>query len=452
VNTGLTQYYRCPDRFERFELKGQHPQTKGYFRFGQDSICYGNYQQQRGSLKCIEELHDALSEVEINDGIVYLPFQPAQIATNLGHEAYVEEWRQGPGSAVSNLYYLFRPVLPVGVRRHLQKMHLRGWDKIAFPRWPVDCSVNSLFEQLLLLALRARGEACIPFIWFWPNAHSSCAVMTHDVETTVGFNFCAELMDTDEAFDIKASFQIVPEDRYRIDHGRLDEIRRRGFEICVHDLNHDGHLYRNREQFLERAVKINAYGRELGAEGFRAGVLYRKQLWYDALQFSFDMSVPNVAHLDPQHGGCCTVMPYFINGILEIPVTTIQDYTLFHILHDYSINLWRQQTKTILSKHGLMSFIIHPDYVRDSKGHQVYRELLAYLTSLRQDHDIWIAKPGEINRWWRQRAAMQLVEDNNGWHIEGAGSEQARVAYATEIDGRLATSFEVQGRCTTAAN
>ena len=107
----------------------------------------------------------------------------------------------------------------------------------------------------------------------------------------------------------------------------LSSIRGRGFEVVVHDLNHDGHLYKTRKQFLERAAKINAYGREYRAKGFRAGVLYRKQLWYDALDFEYDMSVPNVAHLDPQRGGCCTVMPYFLGNLLELPVTTTQDYT-----------------------------------------------------------------------------------------------------------------------------
>jgi hypothetical protein len=28
------------------------------------------------------------------------------------------------------------------------------------------------------------------------------------------------------------------------------------------------------------------------------------------LCFAYDMSIPNVAHLDPQRGGCCTIMPF----------------------------------------------------------------------------------------------------------------------------------------------
>jgi hypothetical protein len=213
----------------------------------------------------------------------------------------------------------------------------------------------------------------------------------------------------------------------------------------VHDLNHDGLLYRNRAEFLRRAEKINAYGKQFGAEGFRAAVLYRRQLWYDALDFSYDMSVPNVAHLDPQHGGCCTVMPYFIGNIVELPVTTTQDYMLFHILDDHSIRLWEKQIDLIMQRHGLMSFIVHPDYVAQPRERGTYEALLARLARLREEKGVWIATPGEVNRWWRQRAQMNLVEDGAGLRIEGTGSERARIAYATEESGQLVMTLQESG-------
>jgi nucleoside-diphosphate-sugar epimerase len=76
--------------------------------------------------------------------------------------------------------------------------------------------------------------------------------------------------------------------------------------------------------------------------------MYRKADWFKYLCFAYDMSVPNVAHLEPQRGGCCTVMPYFLpGGMLELPLTTIQDYSLFHILQDYSLAVWKQQIQLI---------------------------------------------------------------------------------------------------------
>jgi hypothetical protein len=443
----LNQYFRCPERFDRIVWRDTPAAPGGYFRFGADATCFGNYRAQQPTPVPAESLHDALDEVVIDAGRACLPFNPSQVVENLRQESYVGEWRSGRLLALSRLYYFMRPLLPVPVRRHLQKLHLRDWQKFTFPSWPVDCSVDSLMERLMLLSLRAGDKERIPFVWFWPHDSSSCAVMTHDVETQAGYDYCRDLMDIDDSFGIKASFQIVPEERYRACPEFLGDIRARGFEVCVHDLNHDGHLYRDREQFLRRAKKINAYGREFGAEGFRAAVLYRKQVWYDALKFSFDMSVPNVAHLDPQRGGCCTVMPYFFdNGILEIPVTMVQDYTLHNILRDYSICLWKQQAKNIMEKHGCMSFIVHPDYVMHPRELGVYKELLSHLDQLRRECGVWVATPGSVNRWWRQRAAMELVETDQGWRIEGEGSERASIAYASEEDGRIVYSLKKSPR------
>lgn len=64
------------------------------------------------------------------------------------------------------------------------------------------------------------------------------------------------------------------ESRYTIPPRFLKHINQRGFEVNVHDLNHDGHLFREREEFLRRAGKINRYLREFEAQGFRSGIMY----------------------------------------------------------------------------------------------------------------------------------------------------------------------------------
>lgn len=437
----ITQYYRCPKTDVQFATQAPLGRGTGFFHFGTDITCYGNYCGARPTDHYTGALQDVLNDAEIKNGTVYLPFDPSQIAENLRHETYVEDWRSEI-SLSAEIYYFLRPLLPVVLRRHLQKLYLSGWEKIPFPHWPVDSSVDDLLGQLMLLAIRSAEVRQVPFIWFWPDGAPSSAIMTHDVETTAGRDFCATLMDIDESFGIRASFSVIPEERYAVERGFVSSIRDRGFEVVVHDLNHDGHLYRTREQFLARAAKINAYGKKYGAEGFRAGALYRKQVWYDALDFAYDSSVPNVAHLDPQHGGCCTVMPYFIGKVLELPVTTIQDYTLFNILGDYSTALWKRQIALIMAKHGLMSFIVHPDYISETKERGVYEELLSHLAHLRTERGIWIALPCDVNRWWRQRSQMRLVEDGDGWRIVGEGAERACIAYASEENGRLILTMQ----------
>ena len=439
----LAQYYRCPDRFIHFASREPLSAKNGYFQFGERVTCYGKCWGHQPPEFPERVRRDLQGDFEIKDGNTYLPFDLSGVVDNLRYENYVRDWRtEQPLSILAKLYYLVRPILPLGIRKHLQRAYFSGWEKIPFPRWPVDSSVDNLLQLSLLLSIRSNQVEQVPFIWFWPNGAPSCAIMTHDLDSTAGRDFCPTLMDIDDSFGIKASFQVIPEERYGVGREFLSSIRDRGFEIVVHDLNHDGHLYRTREQFLERAAKINAYGREYGAGGFRAGVLYRKQVWYDALDFAFDMSIPNAAHLDPQRGGCCTVMPYFIGNILELPVTTTQDYTLFNILGEYSTDLWKRQIELIMEKHGLMSFIVHPDYISRTRERGIYEELLFDLARLREEKGIWITLPGEVNRWWRQRAEMRLIEDGDGWRIEGKGAERARIAFASEKEGNLVFTLQ----------
>jgi hypothetical protein len=142
--------------------------------------------------------------------------------------------------------------------------------------------------------MKARGVERIPFIWFWPDGAPSCVMVTHDVETKAGVRFVERLMDIDDAFGIKASFQVVPQEQYAVSRNFMNMIHERGFEVNVQDLTHDGDLFRDREEFLLKAQSINRYVREYGAQGFRSGRMYRNVDWFDALDVSYDMSVPNL--------------------------------------------------------------------------------------------------------------------------------------------------------------
>lgn len=441
MNQTFVDYYRCPEEFARCLLNGEPSHDVGHFRFGPETICYGSISKGAVRDNPDGELHDALNDAAAERGAVRLSFDPGQIVNNLRFERYYGGSRRRSflsGGLANKLYYLARPILGVSVRRHLQKLKLAGWRSIAFPRWPVDRTVEQIHETLLRLCLEAHNGGSVPFIWFWPEGLPSCVAVTHDVEAVRGRDFCPALMDVDESFGIKSSFQLVPEKRYALSRPFIESIRARGFEVNVHDLNHDGRLFANETQFLDRARRINNYGRAFGAYGFRSGALYRNLAWYGALEFSYDMSVPNAAQLDPQRGGCCTVMPYFVGKILELPVTTTQDYSLFFILNEYSIDHWKRQIAQITEKHGLASFIIHPDYILEPRTRDTYKSLLAYLADLRTRGKIWSALPGEINQWWRARSQMTLVRHKNSWVIEGPAKDKARVAYAFLDRGRLA--------------
>jgi hypothetical protein len=436
----LTQYFRCPDNSVRVQANASASGCTGFFSFGRDAVCYGKAPHTSTAARSLGELYDASRDVTSHDDVIRLGFDPEEVIANLRGERYsrndVSPLRRAFHEATRNVYYSIRPVLSVAVRRHLQKLSLNGWRDIPFPRWPVETTVDTIHRELLLRHFRIDPTP-IPFIWFWPQGAEACVIMTHDVETQAGVDFCPLLMDINDSFMMPASFQVVPERRYNVSDHYLCSLRDRGYEINVQDLYHDGHLFHDEETFRRRVKSINQYGVSYGACGFRSAVLYHNQDWYNLLDFEYDMSVPNVGHLDPQRGGCCTVMPYFVDNILELPVTTTQDYSLFHILNDYSLDLWKQQIQLIRNANGLISFIVHPDYIIDDRPRRTYSALLEELSRLRADNNVWIALPGEVNRWWRQRSQMHIVERDGRFHIEGPGSERAWLSFASSTDGVL---------------
>jgi hypothetical protein len=439
VSSILSDYYRVPDeglaRVCAPPLSGED----GFFLFGPDVICYGK--SATGVSPEIENAgrFDASRNANLKNSEVHLPFNPVQVVENLLRERYVKQRPAKNGRMVDlpivrSTYYAVRELLPVSIRKHLQKFYLGDWSRLLFPRWPVDFTVDTLHERILRLSMQASGIQRMPFIWFWPNGAPNALIVTHDVETAAGRDFTRELIDLDEAHGIRASFQVIPEKRYEVPDEYVALIRSRGFEFNIHDLNHDGQLYQERQLFLQRSKKINSYVKKFATNGFRAGVMYRNLDWYDAYEMSYDMSMPNVAHLEPQRGGCCTVFPYFVGKILEIPLTTCQDYSLFQILNDYSIDLWKQQLALLRKRNGLMSFIAHPDYLIDASARKVYESLLQYLQQMVQREKIWMALPGEVDQWWRARSQMHLVQADGRWTVEGPQSDQAKVAFAV-LDG-----------------
>jgi len=110
---------------------------------------------------------------------------------------------------------------------------------------------------------------------------------------------------------------------------------------------------------------------------------------------------------------------------------------MFHMLGDYSIDLWITECEQILRRNGLISFIVHPDYVVEPLARKVYLNLLGHLARLVADHKLWATLPRDLNRWWRNRSEMELVRDGGRWHIEGPDKERARVAYAILEGDRL---------------
>lgn len=442
-------FFRCEPEVAAFDATPGLSTEDGYFTVG-GAVCYGSCAGSTPSHAYERGLPDVSEAMHRTRGRLSVPFDFSAVVANLQYERYRQPRPSLAGAlagsrAAQELYYRVRPFLGVPVRKHVQRLRLAGWRRIAFPEWPVDLSVDTLMRSAMTAILQDVPGGRVPFIWFWPEGRDACVMMTHDIEGPAGAAFTPALMDLDESYGMTSAFQIVPE-HWAASTALLKRLRARGFEINIHDFNHDGTLFRDSRRFLERVREINKLAADFHVQGFRSGAMYREQSWYGAFQLSYDMSVPNVAHLEPQRGGCCSILPYFVGDVLELPLTTVQDYSLFHVLGDYSTTLWEQQIAVLLSRHGLISFIAHPDYLREERARQVYVRLLEHLSALRRARDLWFALPGDVNRWWRSRSLMRLVRRGRTWTVEGPDSERARVAYAVLRDGRLV--YEVQNSST----
>ena len=99
----------------------------------------------------------------------------------------------------------------------------------------------------------------------------------------------------------------------------------------------------------------------LGRSGFRSPATHRNAEWMRELGAGYDSSFPDTHPFDPQPGGCCSILPYFLGDLVELPITLPQDHTLFEILREPDRALARQGG-WIAEHGGLVNVLVHPDY------------------------------------------------------------------------------------------
>jgi len=93
MNTALIDHYRCPDSVADFALTGSLSDDTGYFRFGQDMICYGQSALGFRASRADAVLYDVLNDVTTHGSTVLLPFNPTDIVDNLRLERYARAFR-----------------------------------------------------------------------------------------------------------------------------------------------------------------------------------------------------------------------------------------------------------------------------------------------------------------------------------------------------------------------
>ena len=367
-----------------------------------------------------------------NDGAAAWPFDPREYLD----ERYA---KRGRLAGVLRAFYALRPLIPRRLQLHLRRLFSRLQRSRAFPAWPIEpVLVEGQYEHLRR-RVRSSGEP-LPFVNFWPNGRRFAAVLTHDVESERGLEAIPALLEIEQRHGFTSSWNFCAEE-YPIPPWLFDDLRAAGCEVGLHGIKHDGKLFASRASFEASLPKIHHYLREWHVDGFRSPATHRNADWMPELGCLYDSSFPDTDPFEPMAGGCCSIFPFFNGDLVELPITLVQDHTLFAILGGRSIAPWTSKSEWIIRHHGLINLIVHPDYALSPDRLAHYDRFLAFL---RAQPGGWHANPAEVARWWRIRAGLGLDalerEPANG----EPASLQPTLALAREDDGAI--GFELVTR------
>jgi peptidoglycan/xylan/chitin deacetylase (PgdA/CDA1 family) len=350
------------------------------------------------------------------------------------------EGQFGPGHwrlpATRRLYYRVRPFLPAPARARLRTAFLgRSDEPPPSPlRWPVEDRYVAFQRRTMRELLRITGASSLPHLSFWPDGNTTALVLTHDVEEAAGQAFVREVAALEESHGVRSSFNFVPE-LYELDHGLMEELRERGFEVGVHGLTHDGRTFSSRRRFRAEAPRINAYLRRWGAPGFRSPMTHRHPEWMQDLDMEYDLSFFDTDPFEPIGGGTMSIWPFSIGRFLELPYTLVQDHTLMVTRGETTPRLWLEKLEFVARNHGMALLNSHPDYLREPRHLDVYDEFVRVAAARPRT---WNALPADVARWWRARASASATRSGGAWEIDGPeGATIASVVPAGDDDVAL---------------
>lgn len=315
-----------------------------------------------------------------------------------------------PVGLLTRTYFRMKPLIPGWIRWAMRRGQVNRILRKSSHHWPVD-----------------ERAAKKPDGWTgWPEKKRFALVLTHDVESASGVANVKSLANVEQEYGFRSSFNFIPEGPYP-DPSRLRSwLRENGFEVGVHDLRHDGHLFASRRQFIKDAKRINHHLKNWGASGFRSGFMLRDLSWLHDLNLLYDASTFDTDPFEPQPAGVGTIFPFLVKpagghspGYVELPYTLPQDSTLFLLLQEQSPIIWIRKLDWIARNGGLALVNIHPDYIHFSKEGESKR---SYSISLVEDwlshvrerykDDFWNPLPRDLATWCRGR-----VNDNTSSEI-----------------------------------
>jgi glycosyltransferase involved in cell wall biosynthesis len=306
----------------------------------------------------------------------------------------------------NKIYYGLKPLIPRPIRMEVRRRIAARTRARVSGVWPI-----------------MPGSEHPPEGWpGWPDGKKFALVLTHDVEGRTGLEKARRLADLEREMGFRSSFNFIPEGSYKAPAELREELVRNGFEVAVHDLNHDGRLYQSRREFTDKARKINGYLSEWGAVGFRSGFMLSNLDWHHELEIDYDMSTFDTDPFEPQPYGRHTIFPFWVprsngtslnprpptlnpcrSGYVELSYTLPQDSTLFLLLREETPEIWIRKLDWIAAHGGMALVNVHPDYCHFDNDYPSrrtypvarYRDFLQYVVE-RYRSEFWQPLPGQL--------------------------------------------------------
>ncbi len=304
---------------------------------------------------------------------------------------------------LNKVYYLLKPIIPWRLRTAMRRMRAAKRRVRHADVWPID----------------PHSGATPPNWPGWPDGKKFAFVLSHDVEWTKGMERVPRLMEVEKKHGFRSSFNFVPERDYQVSKQLRDLLVREGFEIGVHGLHHDGKLYSSKAEFARRSARIREYAREWGAVGFRSPLMQHNLAWIHDLEMEYDSSTFDTDPFEPEPDGMGTIFPFWVpgprgNGYVELPYTLPQDFGLFTVLEERSIDIWKKKVDWIVEHGGMVLLNTHPDYMcfsgtpgPDEFPIAFYEELLTYVRE-KYAGQYWTALPRDVSRYYTRSVPEPL--------------------------------------------
>ena len=336
----------------------------------------------------------------------------------------------------NRIYYDLKPFVPRAWRRAVRRKLAARQRAKARGTWPI-----------------MPGSERPPEGWLgWPDGKKFAVILTHDIEGKLGLERCRSLMELEMEMGFRSSFNFIPEGSYRVLAPLRHDMVQNGFEIGVHDLAHDGRLFRSESRFRRCAIEINRYLKEWNAVGFRSAFMLHNLDWLHRLDIEYDLSTFDTDPFEPQPEGRHTIFPFWVpapaarqsevrsqrslgggrqsgglstdealnselptindsrSGYVELPYSLAQDSTLFLLLRETSIEIWKKKVDWIAHHGGMVLLNTHPDYMAFTNGQaerweypaSMYRQLLEYVAG-RYSGEFWHVLPRQAADLIRRR-------------------------------------------------